>query len=309
VKIKYTTIFLGLVLSTSIVAQDITNERTKKHVYVPGTHEWMVVPEGFELSTTFPGLQKGEHIFIQLYDINSGYNEAPELTKEYEKDGAIIYDHSTLQFDGYPAQYLYLQNQPRMRSCILMFGDSTFSCMIMAGFPSDDESVLPTIRKAMESVYYDKTAKTDPLAYEPFSLDDAESVFKYAKTTDGRLLYSVGGRTRSSRPNEPVIIFSVINGDYKAPGLAIALKENLHKSGFKLEEEKNIVDTTVNGAVAHQSELYGLLNGKQEMIYQLVIIGREKALVVQGFAMNRTEEYLKAFKQLALTAKWKKQNK
>lgn len=302
-------IFIHLFLLPFFVsAQNITNEKTKKHVYVPGTHVYLVPPEGFEPAAGFAGFTKGS-IFIRVYDLNTSYAEAPVLKTEYERDGAIVFDHREFEIDHHPAQYVYLQNEPRIRSCILLFGDSTFSCTVMASFPSDDVSVLPSIRKAIESVYYDKTAKADPLAYMPFTLDESASVFRYAKTSEGRLLYSVGGKTKSDRANEPVIAISVLEGDYKAPGLAIALKENLHKAGFKLEEEKNISDTTVNGKVAHVSELYGMQNGKKEMIYQLVIIGSEKALVIQGFATSRMEEYLKAFKQLALTAKWKKQNK
>lgn len=286
-------------------AQNITSEKTKKHVYVPGTHVLLVPPEGFNVSADFAGFTK-EQVFIRVYDLRTNYTEAPVLKTEYEHDGAIVFDHREFSINQYSAQYVYLQNEPRIRSCILLFGDSTFSCTVLATFPSDNESVLPAIRKALESVYYDKSVKADPLAYMPFMLDENASVFHYAKTSEGRLLYSVGGKTKSDRPNEPVIAISVLEGDYKAPGLAIALKENLYKAGFRLEEEKNIVDTTVNSAVAHQSELYGMHNGKKEMIYQLVIIGHKKALVVQGFATARTEEYLKAFKELALTAKWKK---
>jgi hypothetical protein len=297
-------LFLFVFISLAATAQDLTNEKTKKHVYIPGTHVYLVPPEGFEPSANFSGFTKGE-MFIRVYDLHTSYSEAPVLKTEYEHEGGIVFDHREFRIDHYPAQYVYLQNEPRIRSCILMFGDSTFSCTVLACFPSDNESGLPAIQKALESVYYDKTAKADPLAYMPFTLDESASVFRYARTSEGRMLYSVGGKTKSDRPNEPVVALSVLEGDFKAPGLAIALKENLHKAGFRLKEEKHISDTTINGKIAHQSELYGEQQGKQELIYQLIVIGQNKAFVLQGFATARSEEYLKAFKQLAYTFKWK----
>src|SRR5437868_10860796 len=63
---------------------EINTTRSAAHVNIPGTRVFIVLPEGFMVSTTQPAIEKGESGSVQAMDLVGGnyYQNAATFSKE-----------------------------------------------------------------------------------------------------------------------------------------------------------------------------------------------------------------------------------
>jgi len=285
--------------------KDINNRLTEKHVNIPGTRLYIIPPSGFEIATSFVGLQ-GSNSTLQILDVVEGdfYANAATFNKEeFEKMGIKVFEYAEFKVNGFPAKYVHMQGNPGLKTISIVFGNSTFSTMIIAAYASDDKRAEKEIKKAIQTICYDKNIQIDPLATASFTLDESNSIFKFHKSTAGMFIYTIGGENNT----EPIILILTLPMDETMTLRSISemFISALEQKGLFVEEMKQSSVIDVNGLSAYEVEISGEMNDKECLIYLLIVIKQDKAVVIQGVATSDLENNLNEFKKLAKTIKLK----
>lgn len=284
---------------------------TANHVNIPGTRLFIIPPAGFEIATSFTGLQKGEAAYIQIYDLVGGdyyTNAATFNSTAFEKEGAIVYDFKEYKIQGFPAKYILMGYDSTLKSISIVFGNTTFSTMITAVYAFNDDKTEQEIQSSLKTIYYKPHHIIDPLAAAAFTLDESKSTFKYSLLSAGMHVYSIGNSSEIKSTNDdPMIIVSTIPREPKmTPKNIVEIYEKkIDQYGFSDKESKNISTENVNGYPAYEMEVYGKLNGAKTLLYYLIVMGPDKTIVMQGVIKSNFEEHLKEMKKLVKTIQLK----
>jgi len=291
-------------------SKEIVNTKTEKHIKIPGTKLFIIPPKGFEISNSFLGLEKGGNSIIQVLEKVDGdfYADTEEFTKEsFEQLGIKVFEFKEFKINEFPAKYIVMQGEQNIRSINVVFGDSTFSTMIIALYPSSDDKTFDEIQSVINSIYYDKNLKFDPFESASFTLDDSQSAFKFSKATSGFYIYSIDGKDVDPTKEEAFVTVSTIPKDstVSVQDIFEMMLESLYKYGLTNEELKNVGISNINGHYTYEGEIYGEINGENNVIYQLVIDGHDRAIFIQGRIKSDFTNHLNEIKKLAHTIQLK----
>jgi hypothetical protein len=189
--------------SASMTSVDnLETHKTEKHINIPGTRLFIVPPEDFSISDNFIGLIKENISAIQVMDLDGGnfYTNSANYTKQgFEKKGIKVLDFKELTINGYPCKYICMQGDTSAKVLGFVFGDTTFSVMVMATYPSKDEIVEKSLEIALQTIYYEKGLTIDPFISAYFKLDDSESIFKFFRSSANLFIYSIGGKENKEK--------------------------------------------------------------------------------------------------------------
>lgn len=283
---------------------------TNARIEIPGSHLSIVPPAGFQLAAAFMGMQKGEYAGLQVFDVAGGnhYSNSATFTKEaFESKGAKVFEFKETTVNGFAAKYVVMQGEPTAKVIGLVFGDSTFSAMVMANYPATDAVTEADLQQAFKTIQYDKNKKIDPFATAPFTLNDSKSAFKFSKAASGVFIYSVGGVDTELLENQPFVTVTAMPTDNTMTAQTISelFIAKLQEYGLTDKQLKNESATPVNGYNTYEVEVYGTMEGKSSMIYQLVVTEKDKAVIIQGLAQADFSTHLSEIKKLAKTVQLK----
>lgn len=286
--------------TSSNFPNEIKTTKLATQINIPGTKVFIVPPEGFKVSSTLPAIEKGNIGLVQAMDLVGGsfYTNAASFSKEkFEQKGVKVIEYKELKLNGFPAKLVLLQGDPQTKVYNLVFGDSTFCVMMTGTFPSNDPKTGEQIKQALLSIYYDKLKVIDPFANAVFKLDDSKSIFKFAKYGAFNYMYSIGGVKKDAYDNEP--FFSALA--LPIEGESIENIANDMSSVIKKGQIKNISKNKTNGYPSLKREIYGILNGKQALLYQHIVFIDNTAVIMQGIADDNFEKYIQEFEKLSNT--------
>ena len=289
--------------------ENIVSSKTTKHINIPGTHLFISQPNGFIVAPNFVGLKKGELGMIQIYDLVGGNyytNAATFNPSKFESKGAKVFEFKEFTFNNYPAKFISIQDDPQTKSFSLVFGDTTFSSMILASYISSDAETEKQIKDAIFSIVYDKKITIDPFASANFSLNDKESKFKFAKSSSGLFIYSVNGVKKDDYGREPFITVSSLPLEGKnAQGVAEMMVLNLVKYGLKDKQISNQSTKALKGYTSFEFELTGKIQNEKSNFYYLIVTESDKVIVIQARFNDTSNVALTEIKKLAYTVKIK----
>lgn len=279
---------------------EINTTKSASHINILGTRVFMIPPDGFRVSATQPAIENSKSGLVQVMDLVGGnfYTNAATFSKErFEQKGIKVFEHKTLKVNGYPAKMVLIQAAGTTKAYNLVFGDSTFSTMVMGTFEATDIATGEQVKQALLSVYYDKTNEVDPFAAAPFKLDDTKSMLKFSRFTASLYMYTIGGVKKESYGNEPYFLVFV------GPIAGTTLKAIADDMAELLEgaNVKNVSEGKTNGFPSLKREVYGKLEGKSAVLFQHIVLIGENAIVMQGIATNNFEKYMTEFQQLSST--------
>jgi hypothetical protein len=294
------TLTAGGQTANSSFPNEIKTTRVATHINIPGTRVFIVPPEGFRISSTLPAIEKGEVGLVQAMDLPGGsfYTNAATFSKErFEQKGIKVLEYKELKVNGFPAKLVFMQGDPQTKVYNLIFGDSTFSTMLMGVFASNDDKTGEQVKKALLSIYYDKALKIDPFATAPFKLNDSKSIFKFAKFAASTYLYSIDGIKKDSYQNEPYFMAVAL----PTQGASLkAIADNMAEM-IKDSKFKNVSENKTNGFQSLKREVYGKLNGKPALLFQHIVLIGQSAIVMQGIADDNFDKYIIEFEKLSNT--------
>jgi hypothetical protein len=284
----------------------IQNTHTSSHINIPGTRLYMMQPPGFTVAKTFLGLQKGENAMLNIFDLVGGnfYTNAATFNRAaFEQQGAKVLDYQEIKVNGYPAKYMYMQADPATYAYTLVFGDTSFSTMIMAVHPVNDEAARKQIIAALNSIYYDKNRKVSPFETALFSLNDRSSKFKFFQYTANIYQYTIDGKDNTKDTDNPFLLVTQLPKDNSLTTQRIAeqMIGKVQQYGLTNTQVKNTSTSQVNGYDTYEMEVYGQMKGKDCVIYLCVTAKDDIAITMQGIAKSDLDTNVQEFKKLAHT--------
>ncbi|MFL5744136.1 MAG: hypothetical protein ACJ751_05690 [Niastella sp.] len=295
---------------TGKINPNIQNNKTNQHVNIPGTRLYIIPPASFTLSQSPAGLQKSGNAAITVTDLVGGnyYTNAANFNKAgFDQRGIKTFDFQEIKVNGYPAKYVSLQGDANARMYWLVFGDTTFSTMVMGVYPETDATTGKEILSALNTIYYDKNYKIDPFASAAFSIDDSRSTFKFFHYTTNMYVYTINGQDNKDDPDAPFLVLTQmpVEKGMSAKNVGDMMLSKLEGYGLTNTTIKNGSSEKINGYDAYEAEVHGQMHGKPSIMYQCVIANGDNVISMQGVAKTNFDENLAAFKGLAHTIKIK----
>jgi hypothetical protein len=315
---KLSVLLLTLLASFTLFAQradfpsSVTNKATAKHKPVPGTRLFMIFPNNFEAALGFPGLESSDRkAEISVLDVPGGnfFSDIAEFSKEsFEKRGAKVFEFKELLFEGYPARFIHVQGDNFKKGYGLVFGDSTFSVVLMGLYPEANQEEGEQIRSSILSCVYDKTKKTNLQELSKFKVDESKSIYNFSSLTAGTFIYSRSGINKTRWDLDSVICFMQIPFD-KTKTLKTISEEGIvrmQQNGLMNFRIDKAGPTRINGCDAYESEISGSLKDVRAVNYLLVIhLKPDLIVLVQGMSKNNHEQNISEIKKLAYTVRAK----
>jgi hypothetical protein len=300
----------GQTSTTVTINQDITNTKTSKHINIPGTRLYIIPPPNFKVASTFIGLQKGETSMFNIYDLvggNINTNAATFTKAEFERQGAKVFDFKEIKVDGFPGKYIHMEGDASAEAYSIVFGDTTFTTMIMTIYPVGDEKTGNEIINSLNTIYYDKNKKIDPFETANFTLDDKVSKFKFFQYNANLFVYTVGGTENKEDKDAPVILVSQFPKDNSLTAKSIAemMISKAQQYGLTNPELKNTTTDKINGYETYQTEVHGQVQGKPNLLFYCVLTKGDKAIALQGISKKDNQANVEDFKKLANTVRIK----
>lgn len=281
-----------------------------KYMAIPGTKVQLAGPVGFKVAETFIGLQKDRNTGIQIYEYTDRpYSQlADDFTLEGLKaKGAEVYEFKELKTDGYNAKFACLPGDTGFMVSTLMFGDSSFSVMMVAAYPAHDVVLQKQVNQSLLSAKYNKAARLDPFALSYFKLNDTDSKYKYVKSTgDNMYIYAPNGEQKESYMAEPAITAMPIMMDSNTvETVGNALLEDMKKYGLNEAQVTYKSLKKINGFDAYEAIIYGEVAKEKHAVYHMVVAKGNRGFIVQGIAQRDYEINMQEFEKLAHTVSTK----
>jgi hypothetical protein len=300
----------GQTSTTAKINGHISNTKTGKHINIPGTRLYIIPPPNFKVASTFIGLQKGETSMFNIYDLvggNINTNAATFSKAEFERQGAKVFDFKEIEVDGFPGKYIHMQGDASAKAYSIVFGDTTFTTMVMAIYPVGDEKTGDEILKSLNTIYYDKNKTIDPFETAYFTLDDKGSKFKFFHFSANLFIYTVGGTENKDDKDAPVILVSQLPKDntMTAKSIAEMMVSKAQQYGLTNPELNNTTTDKINGYETFQTEVNGQIQGKPSLLFYCVLTKGDKAIALQGISKKDNQANIEEFKKLAKTIRIK----
>ncbi len=207
-----------------------------------------------------------------------------------------------LLIDGYKAKFSHLKGADSSESVQLVFGDSTFSVMVIGLFPtSSREQLFSEIKKSFLKIKYDKTLVVDPFASSAFKVEKNDSKFKFTKAVANFFMFPENGIDKESYDDEPMVMITSypLDETMTKEKLVDISVSSLVQQGFVKKEIKNISEKSINGYSTMEVECYFEHKSEPKLVFITVLIKDNKAVVFYGFAKSKFQENIVEFKKLS----------
>lgn len=279
-------------------------------INIPGTHIYIDPPPGYKISGSFKGIEKDKATFIKVYDpYNTDYIKyAPAFTREtLENSGSEVQEYKRLNISGFPGKYASVENNAGGITSFLVFGDSSFSAMLMASCTASNDSDMDQIKAAFLSVKYNKNLKIDPLSGTFFHINDTNSAYRFAKCSNDYYVYSSGGALKDGYSGESIVSILPFTSEYSVGDetIATAITSSYQQYGItdtKIKKEAQVQVGTLN---AMEVEVDARIDNKKAVLYRLTLIDGKRAVLVLGIATSDFDKNMDAFRSLAHTVTFK----
>ncbi len=308
-KLLFTLLISSTYLFSQLTNGNIVNTKTPKHINIPGTRVYIIPSENYQMAESFVGLINGNRAAIQIMDLDGDnfYSNAKTFTTEnFKKQGIEVNQFLEIKLNEYPAKYVSFEKN-NLKSFQLVFGDTTYSTLVMSQFNSLDKESEKDILKMISSIYYDKEKNVNPFDTAQFILDESKSKFKFSKSTSSVFMYSINGEKMENYGNNPFLVVSTFPRELnKSPkDVAVQLVGLLENKGLSNSKVKSINEKNINGKKACEFIIEGKMNEIKSTIYELVVVDTEKTIAIQGIIKSDFEKNISEMKKLTHTLQLK----
>lgn len=311
-KINIVVLVCLLVCSLPVGAQigNIKTKHTKKHISVSTTRLSIVPPKNFSKAKNFVGFENAQAQAITIIDLVGGNFEsnARNVQKEhFINRGINLIEFEEFKINDFPAKYAFVEIVPFDKRMMVVFGDSTFSCMVIVTFASATEKQEKEFKKALQTIFYDKSQRIDYLATAPFEL--GEHNFTFETQSGGMYLFKPAKADKDTTKRDMLMIASLPTEE-KSPQLMLdGYLIGLMAKGFHNTERKNGQFLKVNNLDAYEEVVEGYFEGttNKAMLYFYITIEQNRSLLVQAFCNSENkEESLREFRKFAQKLQFKR---
>lgn len=277
---------------------------TSDHVQIPGTRVHIIPPSDFQIASSFTGLKNGSSV-IEVYDLPGGaYSTLSEdfTVEKFAQQGLQIISAEETRVDGFAARLITIRHNEQHAGLTVVFGDHTFSVIVVSNFSLQDPASLDQIKKSILGIRYGTGETNDGLHSAAFKLDNAKSAFHYDKRSANTFYY------RKSNPaDNSYFTVTQLSWDYSTTPSTIAslMLGEMKKYGLANPDVRKKSARKINGHRAFESEIYALRQGEKCLVYQAVVVHNSHAIVIHGFGNTDFRKNRQQFRKLAHSVRFK----
>lgn len=297
----FTLFSFGQVKQT-VFTKRIVSTKTIRHKLIPGTNIFILPPAGFRLGDKESTLRFQDSIFISattMIGFNYSKNSKTFTKEKFEKKGQSLIEFSEIRLNDLPAKIaLYKIGSDNVYQIIT--GTSSFTSIILASFPSTNETLGKSIKKSLETIYCDKALKTDPFYSSSFRLDDSKSSFKLIRSNGSEYFYTKNGIVKETYIKDPFVLIRQIS-IYLGIDLKKQADEELKKRDINVDSINNEIKGFIKSNSAYERIVFGKQDGKKIVVFQNLIMLDEGIVLMQGFAFSEMDRNLAEFRKLTET--------
>jgi hypothetical protein len=271
---------------------------------VPGTRVKLKLGDGFKISRSFNGVQKGNAV-VEFFDV-PGANYSTMLSdmtpEKLTAQGFLFVGKENIRINGVDATLIFLHRGEVEKTISLIFGNTSFTVIAVASFPRANEVIEQQIIDMLMSISYGDDKTIDALAHAAFKLDDKRSDFHYKKYAANTFYYTEG-ESPVIRESDSYLAVTQMVWDYSTSPAMIAelMLREMSRHGVASTVVKKRSTRNVNGYRAFESEIQAKRNGLPCTIYQMVLVHNDKAVVIHGINNGKTKKATDSFRKLART--------
>ena len=209
---KITTLILGLITLTSCNGVSQTNKidlkipdkveviKSQKHSLLLGTRLYITIPDGFHLRDNLLRVEKDSDPNTYIRFIESPQTDflaqkhlVKERLEEIKKKGFNVQYEKDFKIGENEAILVFGSPNPAMGGLSLNYGNTKYSVTIAAQFPASEINDRDKILSSILASYVDEKIIADPTALATFSLDVANSDFKFNSSMSQLFYYTING--------------------------------------------------------------------------------------------------------------------
>ncbi len=301
----------------TIACSSQTKELPKQDVLVVGTKVSLTPPDGFVVSSQFPGFEQeslGASIMVTeiggpFPEVSAGFSSPSGAAKR----GMIVVDKQAVTINGHSGVLLRIKQNAsgiEFLKWLLVFGDEKESVMVTAAFPKQFEDTLSGKMKA--SIL---TAKWNKELNVPFTeglnfVVVEKGDLKFAKRISNLLLYSKGGIFPSKSVDNPVFVvgssFSRFAIDEREKFAEKRITQSDTVQDIQIEQSSGVIIDDLRG---YELSAKGkdVKSGELMVVYQVLLFEEQTYYIIQGLVSEKEkQDYLATFKDMARSFKRKK---
>ena len=188
------TIILNIVFLSIVSCQknqiEITNQLTNNHINIPPTKISIIPPEGFVNSTKFIGIEN-EESGINIMEIDGApfENSTRDLNREtFESQGINVKRIEKVKVNELSGYILELEQE--YGSTQLIFGDSTYTVMLIGSYPKLNKKAKEIIENCLKTAYLNKDQKTNPFDVAKFDIDLSKTNLEFYQYGANQYIYN-----------------------------------------------------------------------------------------------------------------------
>lgn len=290
----------------------LTNARLYLHKQISGTRVFMIPPSGFVASDSIAGFIKGIHASISasdipnanFYKIDSGFSKT-----SFKKQGMEVLSVKEKSINGTPAKMILMDSAGNHRSYKMLFGDSSFATIITGRFPNNDEQTQTAVIEAMEGIWFDKYSAQFEFILTPYYVKDNPSKFKYLKTVEDTLFYTIKDERYSSDSGSAIMLVTYMSHN-KLGDVVLSVNKMFNKiavaqgARFRPGNPDFFHLENKNGC-EHKYEI--TKDNKTVLLYSLAIAANGYDVVIGGVAKDSTRAALREYRNFAAAIQMKKE--
>jgi len=282
----------------------IQSSKTEKHIRIEGSKVYGIIPNSYQYIKYLARYQKNDNLYIQVAESNtSSFIQAKSnFTKNaMEAKGATIDVLKNITVNVFDA--IYVEGPSKYKGenkLVLAFGDETFMVIIVGVCKNNDINGQKELQEIFKSIYYDKAFKNDPLELASFDFDYSITGFKYTMSVSTIFMFTKDGKIDAQNPTVNSINIGILPQmtEDKAENYSNDLSWRLEQKGITLEN-KEIIKTKINDYPAYILQTDIELKNKKGIMYQVLLVGKDKCVLFIGNAYNDADNYLTKFKRTA----------
>lgn len=280
----------------------INTKKTDGHQRILGTKIFAIIPTDYQYIKELARYQKNDKLYVQFIESNaSSFIEAkPNFSREViESKGAsidVLKDIACNEFECIygegPSKY------PSETKLMMIFGDKNFVVMIAGVCKNSDTEGKTELQEIFKTVFYEKALEINPMELADFDFEMSITNFKYAMTASNMFMFTENGKSDAQNPTANSMNIGMMPQmtETKAEEYANDLPWRFERSGIKLEN-KDIRKQKIGEYTAFVLDTKIEFQNKDGILYQAVLVGKEKCILFMGSAYNDLDNYSTKYKK------------
>lgn len=305
-----------ILLCTSIIAltllscsdkrpalNDIHSQMTTSHINIEGTRLFIVPPKGFSIAGEFTGLIRDPNCKIQIIESKGEKirNAFPLYADSaFTNHGKEILESKRIRVNEYPGKLIVVPGKfKNTETLYLLFGDNTFSAIVIADYQTVEKKTREEIYHALQSLYFERSFTSELSTNSPYFFADEQSRYKFCEKMEQFDVYTVDGELKAINSQEPLIMVMTMKymKNVALDKVAEMNRLGMVKMGATAISTSEISHDPINGYEALSRKISFSLGVIRKTSYQAFVKHRDQVVLIQGIVFDKDIDKLDEIKQ------------